>query len=176
MTVLLLPPGKDILTTTCEAVVIPTNCVGTQGAGLAKLAAQRWARWSRGYWLWCRDNQPSPGDVCLAELEERPAGHRWVVAVATKNHWRDPSELPWIEAGLLELERAVATEPTLTSLAIPALGCGVATGQLAWNDVRPLVLATAERLSARGLRVEVYEPWGEAASSRRRQPVQRSSS
>lgn len=167
MTVLLLPPGKDIFRTTCVAVVVPTNCIGTQGAGLAKLAALRWPRWSTGYRRWCEVNDPSPGSVCLAELEERPAGHRWVAAVATKGHWRNPSELPWIAEGLLTLEEGIATEPELHSIAIPALGCGAKTGQLDWRDVRPLILATAERLSARGLRVEVYPPWPEAVPPRR---------
>lgn len=158
MSVILLAPTADIFKTTCQAIVITTNCRGANGAGLAKMAKLRWPAWDREYRAWCIENHPDPGDVLLAAFGDRPAGHRWCIAVLTKDHWAPPSELPWIERGLTNLERAIATEPELTSISIPALGCGARTGQLDWNDVQPLILATAGRLAARGVRVEVYPP------------------
>jgi hypothetical protein len=151
-----MPPGKDLFATTCEAVVIPTNCVGTQGAGVAKLAARRWPQWSRDHTAYCRKTKPAPGSLrCFEYVPMR--GPRWTLALATKGDWREPSRLEWVASGLTKLDAAVSLAG-IPSLAIPALGCGVRTGQLSWTDVRPLILATAERLSARGVRVEVYEP------------------
>lgn len=158
MNVTTFSPTADIFMTASKAIVIPTNCRGANGAGLAKAAKLRWPKWDREYRAWCIEKHPDPGDVLLAEFGDCPDGIRWCIAVLTKDHWAPPSELPWIARGLVNLERVLATEPALTSIAIPALGCGVRTGQLDWNDVRPLILATAERLAARGVRVEVYPP------------------
>lgn len=56
----------------------------------------------------------------------------------TKGHWRSPSRLVDIESGLVDLARVVQSLG-ITSLAVPALGCG--NGGLRWEDVRPRIEA-----------------------------------
>lgn len=56
---------------------------------------------------------------------------QYIINFPTKEHWRMPSRLCDIEAGLQDLRRVIASL-SLRSIAIPALGCG--RGGLAWGD------------------------------------------
>jgi hypothetical protein len=78
---------------------------------------------------------------------------QWVLNFATKDHWRDPSKLEYIERGLADLRRAILSLE-LSSVAIPALGCGL--GQLDWPMVRSQIRVFAATLPK--IRVAVYEP------------------
>ena len=166
MTPILMADGSDIFRTDCEALVVGTNCLGADGAGMAKAAARLYKGWSKEHKAVCSRTRPKPGAVTL--FGEGPPRKDWptqyLLALATKDDWRDPSRIEWVEAGLAELDRTMYTTK-IPSVAIPALGCGTRTGQLAWTDVRPLVMATADRLAARGIRVEVYPPAVELEAS-----------
>lgn len=152
----------DILATDCAAVVIPVNCRGVMGAGLAKQAAKKWP--------WVVEEYKSvglkPGAVLPAiplgvamypggEVQPSSTGPGVVLLVATKDDWRQPSRLEWVKAGLRMVCSDVATLE-VKSIAIPALGCGL--GGLNWNDVRPLIEAAAAKMP--GVRVDVYPPQG----------------
>lgn len=159
MTVLYMDEGSDIFRTDCEALVVGTNCLGVDGAGMAKAAARLYKGWSKEHKAVCSRTRPKPGTVTLFG-EGRPHKDwptQYLLALTTKDDWRNPSTLEWVRAGLLDLERTLYTTG-IKAVAIPALGCGTHTGQLAWEDVRPLILATAERLSKLGVRVKVYPP------------------
>lgn len=152
--------GSDILRTICEAIVIPTNCLGVNGAGLAKAAAARFDGWAKEHKAVCSRSRPKPGKVLLfGEGRPRPqwAPVEYILALSTKDHWRDPSRLDWVEDGLADLERTLYTT-RIPSVAIPALGCGTRTGQLSWEDVYPIIMASALRLANRGVVVHVYPP------------------
>lgn len=47
-----------------------------------------------------------------------------IINFPTKRHWRDPSQLEDIEAGLIDLA-ATLTVLNIHSVAIPQLGCGL---------------------------------------------------
>lgn len=72
----------------------------------------------------------------------------------TKGHWRSPSRLVDIEAGLDWLTRHYE-EWGITSLAVPALGCG--NGGLEWCAVEPVLHRHPGRLA---ILVELYPPQG----------------
>ena len=166
MTVTVMPAGADIFATECEAIVIPTNCRGVNGAGLARAAKQRWPTWDRAYRVWCREKVMDPGDVhvsAIGRVNAKRCPMDFILAVATKDLWSMPSLIEWIAHGLREIESRVEMHE-IASLAIPALGAGL--GGLPWDDVLPLILATAERLAARGVRVEVYPPHEERKRDR----------
>ena len=169
MTVTVMPAGADIFVTTCEAIVIPTNCRGVNGAGLAKAAKLRWPKWDRAYRIWCREEaHPDPGDVHVSETGRGDAKRcpmDLILAVATKDLWSMLSRIEWVKRGLGEIENRVALHE-IASLAIPAIGAGL--GGLPWDAVLPLILATAGRLSARGVRVEVYPPHEERGRKTRK--------
>jgi hypothetical protein len=71
---------------------------------------------------------------------------------ATKQHWRYPADIVGIEQGLQWLRDNYKKEG-ITSLAIPALGCGL--GRLKWSDVGPLM---CEYLSTLDIPVWIYLP------------------
>ena len=71
----------------------------------------------------------------------------------TKLHWRDPSQLAYVAAGVASLSRLLV-ELEARSVAIPALGCGL--GCLAWSDVGPLFESTFAPLPH--VDASVFEP------------------
>ena len=70
----------------------------------------------------------------------------------TKQHWHNPSEIGFIETGLVDLVNVVG-EMSIGSIAIPPLGCGL--GGLSWSDVRPMILEAFEDVS---VHVHLYVP------------------
>ena len=80
---------------------------------------------------------------------------RYIVNFPTKEHWRSPSKLVYVEKGLVALVEVVKSR-TIRSLAVPALGAGL--GGLAWTDVRPLVERALGQL--KDVEVRVFEPVG----------------
>lgn len=71
-------------------------------------------------------------------------GPRWVVNFPTKQHWRAPSKMEWIDAGLADLRRFII-DHKVESIAIPALGAG--NGGLNWDDVKPRIEAALADLA-----------------------------
>lgn len=111
--------------------VIPVNCVGVMGKGLAKQAAEKWPWMEAEYKRRCKARLIlEGGDVSWVY-----DGKQMVCLFATKKHWKAPSEIAWIASGLARL-RDVATSETVMNL--PKLGCGL--GGLDWADVKPLMV------------------------------------
>ena len=83
---------------------------------------------------------------------------RWIINFPTKSHWRTNSQLTDIDAGLSDLARVVC-ELELSSIALPALGCG--NGGLDWTVVEPRIQAALGDIE--GLTAYVYPPAGAPA-------------
>lgn len=146
----------DILASKCEAIVIPVNCVGTAGKGLAMTMKRACPAWFADYKAHC-DGRIEVGKARFANRPITPM----VFNFPTKQHWRDPSRIEWIRDGLADLAKRIKPDtnprcPTdgVESIAIPALGCG--EGGLQWADVRPLIEAAFADSPAL---VAIYEPW-----------------
>ena len=135
----------DILMDSAEAIVIPVNTVGVLGAGLAKAWAKKDPDASGVYKSLCEKGLVKVGEINIIV----PGDNRWIM-FPTKEHWRHPSQLEWIEKGLIDLQPQVMG---LESLAVPALGCGL--GGLEWNDVRRLLEKYLTPLSAS---ITIYPP------------------
>jgi len=71
-------------------------------------------------------------------------GPRWIINFPTKEHWRNPSRMEWVDSGLQDLRRVIAIKG-IRSIAISALGCG--NGGLSW----PVVKAAIEAAFCPGL-------------------------
>lgn len=127
----------NILDDDAEALVNPVNCVGVMGAGLAQQFKHRFPVYDLDYRDLCESQLLVPGRV---RLHRYPAsgdpGCLWIVSFPTKRHWRDPSELVWIDDGLYDLIRLVDNSG-IRSIALPMLGCGL--GGLPWPDVLSLI-------------------------------------
>lgn len=139
MSVRIVLPPADLLESGADAVVLPVNCVGVPGKGLALAAAKRWPDWAAAYRADCRAGGMKPGRVycTLGRGSALPPPHA-ILSFTTKDHWRDPSQVAWIEGGLRCLAAFCRgwSSRTPRTVAVPALGCGL--GELAWDDVRPL--------------------------------------
>lgn len=123
----------DVTLDDADLLVNTVNAVGVMGKGVALAFRQRWAGIMSPYQAACRSGALTAGGCLLMPLAD---GRRWA-ALATKDHWRDPSRLEWIASGVatLALRARVAG---IRSIAIPPPGCGL--GGLRWLDVRPLVV------------------------------------
>lgn len=152
ISITLYPPGADLFASRADVLVDPVDCTGAQGAGLALAFTRRFPVECSIFRADARRGAVTPGRVLLVTA----AGPQSVLFFPTKRHWRDGARLDDIEAGLAEMERILARDRWVRSVALPGLGCGL--GRLRWADVEPLVMASARRMSRRGVAVEVYEP------------------
>lgn len=141
-------PGGDIFASGADVLVNPVNCFGVSGKGLALGFKRRFPTAQRVYQTTCREGRLALGCVVLVD----DARGR-VLLFPTKNHWRDRSAIGAIRVALADMARQARSWPTVGSIAIPALGCGL--GGLDWADVRPLIV---EALADLPLRVMLYPP------------------
>lgn len=144
----------DIFASGAEFLVIPVNCIGAAGKGLAKSAKDKWPKWERDYKAFCQARM-LPGDVVVHQPEV--AINPRLVSFASKDHWRNPTKLEWVRLGL-ETLAGLMCQVQPASIAMPAIGCG--NGLLRWVQVRPLIQAAAEKMSAAGIDVYVHGPQG----------------
>ncbi|MPR09863.1 macro domain-containing protein [Microvirga tunisiensis] len=136
-------PAENIVASDADLLVNTVNTVGIMGKGVAKAFKDVWPSIMGDYLQACRSKRLKPGGCMLFSL---PDGRRWA-ALATKEHWRDPSRYEWIEPSLRELAD-LATKAGVRSIAIPPPGCG--NGGLDWRRIEPLVI---KHLSGFDLRI-----------------------
>jgi len=145
-----MKPTDSIFDSGAEALVCPVNCVGVMGAGLAKEFAQRFNGFYAAYQYALRYYGLNIGKVDVWFYQ--PCNVR-LVSFPTKVHWANPSYIQLVKDGLKSLVSEIKIH-NLSSLAIPALGCGL--GGLDWNDVRPLIEEAFKDLP--DVRVMLYPP------------------
>ena len=154
----------NIFAQPAEAIVNPVNCVGVMGRGLALQFKRRHPDAFLAYRQACRQRALRPGRVFVFGTERSTP--RWIAHLPTKDHWRDPSTLGYIRAGLDSLADAIHRHG-MRSIAIPPIGCGL--GQLRWDTVRPLIAA---RLGDLSCTVVVLEPASSPARKGAASPTQ----
>lgn len=116
-------------------LVVPVNCVGVMGKGLAKVFAERFPEIVPGYQKSCDLRWTRPGRIQTLPIQA--VENLWSMAILfpTKDHWRNPSKIEYIERGLKRMAQMAMFMPS--EVHIPALGCGL--GGLIWSDVEPLL-------------------------------------
>lgn len=134
-----------------EALVNTVNCVGVMGRGIALQFKKSFPNNFKSYQDKCNHDQIKPGQVYVYDRETF-VFPRYIINFPTKRHWRAPSKIEDIEAGLQDLARVIA-ELKIQSIAIPPLGCGL--GGLNWHDVKKLIEQYLSELTAE---VVVFEP------------------
>jgi len=133
----------DIFEQNVNALVNPVNCIGVMGAGLAKQFKNRYPGMYKDYRRQCKIRDYfSCGDYLMYFVERE---NRWIINLATKNHWRDKSCLSCIDDGLASISHLLRVFDNINSIAIPALGCGL--GELNWINVYPLFVKHLSALS-----------------------------
>jgi O-acetyl-ADP-ribose deacetylase (regulator of RNase III) len=140
----------DLLRAPEQAITNAVNTVGVMGKGLALQFKQQFPESFRAYAAACRAGEMVVGRVHPTRCEA-VTGPRWIINFPTKQDWRHPSRLEWVEAGLHDLRRVLLAEG-IASIALPKLGCGL--GGLDWYTVRPLIESILGDLE--GVEVVVY--------------------
>ena len=143
--------GGDLLRSGADALVNPVNTVGVMGRGLAAQFKRAYPDNYLAYRAACRAGRVRIGEMFVVGLG-LVSIPRWIINFPTKRHWREPSRLADIELGLDDLCRVIL-ELGMSSVAVPALGCGL--GGLDWTEVELLI---HERLRDCGASVFVYGP------------------
>lgn len=147
----------NVLESRNEALVVPVNCSGIMGQGLAHQFKDAWPGNFEAYAKACKR-----GRLHIGETLFYPTGRdlpRYIINFPTRRHWREPSSLRYIEMGLIDLAGQVR-RLGIRSLAVPSLGCG--RGRLNWYDVR-IRIARASALMP-DTRIDIYNPGWEWAS------------
>ncbi len=121
----------DIFSTPAQTIVNTVNTVGVMGKGIALEFKKRYPDMFDNYKIACEKNRLKIGRLMLSYEPDH-----WVLLFPTKEHWRNPSRLEYIEQGLIKFSNIYA-ESGITSIAFPKLGCG--NGELNWDDVRILM-------------------------------------
>lgn len=144
----------DIFNTTCRAVVNPVNCNGVAGKGLAFEFRQRYPDNHEVYKVACKSGYLRIGVVLPFTTPEGLIIYNF----PTKLNWWQSSELLFIKEGLQSLIDLLDYS-NVSSIAIPALGCGL--GGLDWLTVRSEIINkfTAESSRLKHFhRLELYPP------------------
>ncbi|MDW9877304.1 phosphatase [Sinorhizobium meliloti] len=121
----------SILESSAQTLVNTVNCVGVMGKGLAKEFREREPEMFKAYKRICDERLLRPGKLWLWK-----GTSNWVLNFPTKDHWKNPSKLEWIDAGLAKFVNGYA-ELGIREISFPRLGCG--NGGLNWDEVRPVM-------------------------------------
>jgi len=142
----------DLLNASVEALVNTVNTVGVMGKGLALQFKRLFPENFRAYAAACKRGEVAIGRMFVTEMTG-PTQPRYLINFPTKKHWRDPSQLEYVHAGLIALVGEIRARG-IRSIAVPPLGCG--NGGLAWSDVKPLIEHAMAELPE--VRVVVFAP------------------
>lgn len=106
----------NLFTSKCQTLVNTVNCVGVMGAGIAVEFRLRYPKMYSRYVEICQKKLMDVGQLWLYKSSER-----WILNFPTKKHWKNPSQVKFLELGL---QKFVDTyrEKEITSIAFPLLG------------------------------------------------------
>ena len=156
----------DMFFSDMQTLTISVNTVGVMGKGLASRAKYQFPDVYVRYQDVCRQKLLQMGQPYLyprelfldEELADEaaslltPNSNKWFLLFATKNHWKQHSDLAGIENGLKWVLNNYKNLG-IKSLAMPALGCGL--GGLEWRVVGPLMCRYLAELD---IPVAIYLP------------------
>jgi O-acetyl-ADP-ribose deacetylase (regulator of RNase III) len=121
-----------VFNTPAKTIVNTVNCVGVMGAGIALEFKLRFPKMYEDYKNKCNKNLVRVGRPYIYSHSE----NLWILNFPTKKHWRNKSEIDWIEKGL-EYFSNNYSKVNINSAAFPKLGTN--NGGLNWKDVKKLM-------------------------------------
>lgn len=136
----------DLFESSCQTLVNTVNCVGVMGKGIAKEFKKRYPLMFARYHNIC-----SRGLLKIGTLYLWKGNDKWVLNFPTKKHWKNSSQIEWIELGLKKFLLSYK-EKGIKSIAFPMLGCN--NGGLDKNDVLPLMREYLDKCD--DLDIEIY--------------------
>lgn len=141
----------DLLQSDAEALVNTVNTVGVMGKGIALQFKNQYPKNYKLYKEACKKGELKVGEVLVVK-DGDILREKYIVNFPTKEHWRSPSEIAYIQQGLEALKESIK-DYNIKSIAIPPLGCG--NGGLDWTVVKPMIV---DALGEIGVDIYVYEP------------------
>jgi O-acetyl-ADP-ribose deacetylase (regulator of RNase III) len=138
----------NIFNTKAQVIVNTVNCVGVMGKGIALVFKLRYPKMYDIYKEHCTNNLIGIGKLWLYKGEQDAP---WVLNFPTKNHWKYPSKLEYLEKGLQKFVESYSLQG-ITSIAFPLLGAH--NGGL--NKEIVLSLMT-KYFSQCDIKIEIYE-------------------
>lgn len=135
----------DIFQSEAQVIVNTVNCKGVMGKGLALAFKQKYPAMFPIYQEECKTRKLRIGRPSLYQ-QSTP----WILNFPTKDHWKFPSKLEYLEKGLKYFV-ANYKKAGITSIAFPKLGAQ--NGKLSWDEVGPLM---AKYLSQLDIDVYIY--------------------
>ena len=136
----------NIFQSSCQTLVNTVNCVGVMEKGIALEFKNRFPEMYDEYARYCADKRIHPGVLHLWKKSEP-----WILNFPTKNNWKHPSKLEYIEQGMAKFCATYAIKG-ITSIAFPELGTRL--GGLQWIAVKEVMYRFLEPLP--NLEVEIY--------------------
>lgn len=111
----------NIFASQSQTLVNTVNCDGVMGAGIALEFKLRLPEMFDRYAEHCRAGRINIGSLWLYKPPADAREQRWALNFPTKRHWKYPSKVAYLEAGL---EKFLATyqEKGIQSIAFPLLG------------------------------------------------------
>lgn len=143
----------NLLEDPAEALVNTVNTVGVMGKGMALQFKQAFPDVYKQYEKDCKADKVHIGKMHVVSVEGI-VNPKYIINFPTKKHWRNPSQLQYIESGLEDLIYSLH-KLNIHSVAIPPLGCG--NGGLDWLIVREKIISAFEDQQ---IHVSIYEPAG----------------
>lgn len=159
----------NLLDSNCQTLVCTVNCEGVMGKGIALEFKKKFPKMFTEYrdtCLYSKTQLKHGGGLWLYRYPALEQLTLWtptedgdklitgrqssILCFATKESWRNPSRLDWIERGLQCVKTFVSVY-CIRSIAFPKLGCS--NGGLDWNDVKPLMEKYLDKLD---IPVEIY--------------------
>lgn len=137
----------NIFNSDCHTVVNTVNCVGVMGKGIALTYRYLLKDMYTQYKDICQKKQ-----LCIGKLwiyKHRP--ERWILNFPTKEHWKYPSQLSFLEMGLEKFCHTYE-QKGIRSVAFPLLG--TYNGGLDEDQVLALMLEYLQRCR---IEVEIYK-------------------
>lgn len=121
----------NIFDSPAQTIVNTVNTVGVMGKGLALSFKERYPEMFSAYRTMCEKHKLVVGKLMLYSAPDH-----LILLFPTKENWRNPSKIEYIESGLVKFVNTYA-QHNITSVAFPKLGCG--NGELNWDDVKPIM-------------------------------------
>ncbi|CZE46271.1 macro domain-containing protein [Campylobacter geochelonis] len=145
----------NIFNSKCQTIVNTINCVGVMGAGIAYEFRLRYPNMYEKYLNLCNFDNPNrikTGNLWLyTPSNNEIQSFKQILNFPTKNHWKFPSKIEFIEAGLNKFSQTYK-DKGITSIAFPLLGAD--KGGLDKEVVLNLMKKKLEKLD---LDVEIWE-------------------
>lgn len=143
-------PKLAIQKSSADVLVNTVNTVGTMGKGLALDMKTAFPKILEPYKAACKSGKLQPGTFQMLKANDR----QFVLNLATKQDWRNPSRYEWIGVGLVYMNRYLeAQKDRFSSMAMSMPGCG--NGGLEADRVQQMMRIYLHRAMEAGIRIEV---------------------